>query len=196
MEIAIIRENLQAMLEARGDDVSYIEEHGDAVDPKRYYNELIVLDTNKTVIFFALSKEILKEWKLKEESDENALIKKYSRKHFILVLSEPPSSALMHQLQARDKSLQILNGTLQIFYVKELLYNPLKHNLVPKHEKISEDEVKEILSVYLIKHKNQLPIISRNDVIARWLGLRHGDIVRITRHNETSGTYYYYRCCL
>ena len=72
----------------------------------------------------------------------------------------------------------------------------MKHVLVPKHEKISEDEVKNVLSMYLIKHKSQLPIISRNDVIARWLGLRHGDIVRITRYNETSGTYYYYRCCL
>jgi DNA-directed RNA polymerase I, II, and III subunit RPABC1 len=196
MEIAIIRENLKDMLEARGDDVSYIEEHGDAVDPKRYYNELIMLDTNKTVVFFTLSKEILKDWKTKEESDEAAFIKKYSRKHFILILTEAPSSALMHQLQARDKALQVMNGSLQIFYVKELLYNPMKHNLVPKHEKISEEEAKQILSLYLIKHKNQLPIISRNDVIARWLGLRHGDIVKITRYNETSGTYYYYRCCL
>jgi len=196
MEIAIIRENLKDMLEARGDNVSYIEEHGDAVDPKRYYNELILLDTDKTVVFFVLSKEILKDWKLKEEADETALIKKYSRKHFILILTEPPSSALMHQLQARDKILQHMNGALQIFYVKELLYNPMKHVLVPKHEKINEEEAKQILSLYLIKHKNQLPAIKKDDVIARWLGLRHGDIVRITRYNETSGTYYYYRCCL
>ena len=124
------------------------------------------------------------------------MIADYKKKHFILVLTDPPSSALMHQLQARDKLLQTQNGSLQIFYTKELLYNPMKHVLVPKHEKISEDEVKNVLSIYLIKHKSQLPIISRNDVIARWLGLRHGDIVRITRYNETSGTYYYYRCCL
>lgn len=195
MEIATVRENIKDMLDARGDDVSYIEEHGDAVDPTRYYNELIVLDTDKTVVFFALTKDVLKEWKTKEESHES-MVEKYKKTHFILVLTEPPSSALIHQLQLRDKALQSLNGSLQIFYLKELLYNPMKHVLVPKHEKISEEEAKKILSIYLIKHKNQLPVISRNDVIARWLGLRHGDIVRITRYNETSGTYYYYRCCL
>jgi DNA-directed RNA polymerase subunit H (RpoH/RPB5) len=196
MEIAIIRENLKDMLETRGDDVSYIEEHGDAVEPKRFYNELIVLDTDKTVIFFTLSKEILKDWKLKEETDDAAFIKKYSRKHFILILTDEPSSALKHQLQARDKSLQAMNGFLQIFYVNELLYNPLKHSLVPLHEKISETEIQNVLSVYRVKHKNQLPAIKKDDVIARWLGLRHGDIVRITRYNENSGTYYYYRCCI
>ena len=57
MEIATIRENIKYMLDARGDDVSYIEEHGDAVEPTRYYNELIILDTDKTVVFFALTKE-------------------------------------------------------------------------------------------------------------------------------------------
>lgn len=195
MEIATIRENIKYMLDARGDDVSYIEEHGDAVEPTRYYNELIILDTDKTVVFFALTKDVLKEWKTKEESHES-MVEKYKKAHFILILTEPPSSALIHQLQLRDKALQTLNGSLQIFYLKELLYNPMKHVLVPKHEKISEEDAKKILSIYLIKHKNQLPVISRNDIIARWLGLRHGDIVRITRYNETSGTYYYYRCCL
>jgi DNA-directed RNA polymerase I, II, and III subunit RPABC1 len=80
--------------------------------------------------------------------------------------------------------------------MKELMYNPLKHSLVPPHEKISEEESKEILVKYLIKTKSQMPVISRNDVIARWLGLRHGDIVKITRYNESSGIYYYYRCCM
>jgi DNA-directed RNA polymerase subunit H (RpoH/RPB5) len=195
MEISIIRENIKDMLDARGDDVTYIEEHGDAVEASRYYNELIVLDTDKTVVFFALTKEVLKEWKTKEESHES-MVDKYKKNNFMLILTEPPSSALMNQLQLRDKALQTINGSLQVFYMKELLYNPMKHALVPKHEKMTEEEIKKLLSIYQIKHKNQLPTISRTDVIARWLGLRNGDIVRITRYNETSGTYYYYRCCL
>jgi len=195
MEISIIRENIKDMLDARGDDVTYIEEHGDAVEASRYYNELIVLDTDKTVVFFALTKEVLKEWKTKEESHES-MVEKYKKHNFMLILTEPPSSALMNQLQLRDKALQTINGSLQVFYMKELLYNPMKHALVPKHEKMTEEEIKKLLSIYQIKHKNQLPTISRTDVIARWLGLRNGDIVRITRYNETSGTYYYYRCCL
>jgi len=197
MEISIIRENLKDMLDARGDDVTYIEEHGDAVDSGRYYNELIILDTDRTVVFFALSKEVLKEWKTKDEHETHeTMLAFYKKPIFMLILTDPPSSAMMHQLQARDKALQASNGSLQIFYTKELLYNPMKHVLVPPQEKMSEDDAKEILTLYSIKHKTQMPIISRNDIIARWLGLRHGDIVKTTRYTETSGTYYYYRCFL
>jgi DNA-directed RNA polymerase subunit H (RpoH/RPB5) len=196
MDILTIRSNLKDMLDARGDDVSFIEEHGDAVEPSRYYSELITLYTDRTIIFFALTKDVVKNWKTEEESHETMIQKHDHKKHFILILNDPPSSALMHQLQARDKALQTLNGSLQIFYMKELMYNPLKHSLVPPHEKISEEESKEILVKYLIKTKSQMPVISRNDVIARWLGLRHGDIVKITRYNESSGIYYYYRCCM
>lgn len=195
MEIETIRRNLKDMLEARGDDVSYIEEHGDAVEVSRYYSEVIILDTDKTTVFFALSKEKFKEWKQEETSE--SMIEKYHTKNFILVVMDGQiSPAVLTQLQARDKALQAEGGCLQIFTTKELMYNPLKHVLVPKHEKISEEEAKNIMEIYMVKHRSQLPIISRNDIIARWLGLKHGDIVRITRYNDTSGVYYYYRCCV
>jgi DNA-directed RNA polymerase subunit H (RpoH/RPB5) len=48
----------------------------------------------------------------------------------------------------------------------------------------------------MLKSKLQLPHIHRGDVMAKWLGLRQGDVVRITRYNETSGEYYYYRYCV
>ena len=196
MEIDIIRANIKDMLEARGDDVSYIEEHGDVVERQRYYNELIQLGTDKTTIIFALSKELLKEWKSQESTPEE-MFETYNTKEFIVVITDQPSSALMHQLQEKDKQLQSKGGLLQIFYTKDLLYNPLKHVLVPKHEKLTPAEGKQVMEDYNIKHKSKMPVISKNeDVIAKWLGLRHGDIVRITRYNETSGTYYYYRVCL
>lgn len=194
-EIHTIRAHLKDMLEARGDDVSYIEEHGDAVEPSRYYSELIVLDTDKTTIFFALNKRVLSEWKQQEESAEG-MIERYKNKNFIIILADTPWSPMMQYIDARDKALQVHGGMLQLFYGKELMYNPLRHELVPKHEKLSDEEAKEVMDMYMVKHRTQMPIISRNDAIARRLGLRQGDIVRITRHNETSGMYYYYRCCV
>ena len=195
MEIAIIRAHLKDMLEARGDDVSYIEEHGDVIEPSRFYSEVITLDTDCTTVFFALTKDILKEWRANEESHET-LLEKYTTKQFLLVLTDAPSPTNMNKFIAMDKALQGSGGSLQIFYTKELLYNPLRHSLVPPHEKLSDAEGTAIMESYMIKHKMQMPIISRNDIIGRWLGLRQGDIVRITRYNETSGTYYYYRCCM
>jgi DNA-directed RNA polymerase subunit H (RpoH/RPB5) len=194
-EIHTIRAHLRDMLEARGDDVSYIEEHGDAVEPSRYYSELIVLDTDRTTVFFALNKKVLSEWKQQEESAE-AMLERYKTKCFVLVLADAPWSPMLQYIDARDKALQAHGGMLQIFYAKELMYNPLRHELVPKHEKLNEEEVKEVLDMYMVKHRTQMPIISRNDAVARRLGLRTGDIVRITRHNDTSGVYYYYRCCV
>jgi len=194
-EIEIIRMNIKDMLDARGEDVSFIEEHGDVVETARYYNELIILDTDKTTVFFALNKDILKEWKMQEDSVEK-MLEKYKMKNFILVLSEQPSSPMMHHIQARDKALQAVGGILQVFYKSQLMYNPLKHILTPPHEKLSEEESKEVMTKYLIKNKVKMPIITKQDPIAQWLGLKHGDIVKITRYNQTSGTYYYYRCCM
>ena len=201
MEIESIRANLKDMLELRGDDVTYIDEHGDAVEISRYYNELIELSTDKTTVFFALSKDVLKEWKQREETASN-LVANYKTKNFILVLKSPfapdaPSSPMMNYIMTKDKELQLIGGMLQVFYMRELLYNPMKHEYVPKHEKLNEEEAKAVMEQYLVRHRSQLPVISRtNDPIAKRLGLRHGDIVRITRHNQTSGTYYYYRCCV
>jgi DNA-directed RNA polymerase subunit H (RpoH/RPB5) len=185
------------MLEARGDDVSYIEEHGDAVEPARFYSECIALDTDKTTVFFALTKDILKDWKSeKVHESHDSMLEGYTNKQFIIVLTDAPSSAIMNKLLAIDKGLQASGGAFQVFYTKELLYNPLKHSLNPPFEKMTEAQSKSILDMYMIKHKIQMPIISKNDIVARWLGLRTGDIVRITRYNDTSGTYFYYRCCV
>ena len=198
IEIEIIREHIKQMLEARGDDVSYIGEHGDAVEPTRFYSQVIILDTDKTVVFFALTKDIFKEWRtMNEHLSAEALMENYPKKSFILVLSEQ-QQASMTKLTAMDKALQAATpqSALQVFYTKELLYNPSKHFLVPEHRKLSPEEGKEIMESYMIKNRAQMPIIKRDDVMARWLGLNTRDIVCITRYNETSGTYYYYRCCV
>jgi len=195
MEIDIIRYNLKDMLDLRGDDVSYITEHGDAVETQRYYNELIVLNTDKTTVFFALNKDIVKDLKVKLSASSKSLIDEHSTKNFIVVMNDVYSPVMQTFLTTKDKELQEDGGMLQIFYVKELLYNPTKHSLVPVHTKLTEAETKEILQEYLAK-KSQMPIIHRTDPIARWLGLKHGDTVKITRYNDTSGEYFYYRTCV
>jgi DNA-directed RNA polymerase subunit H (RpoH/RPB5) len=193
MEIEIIRQHVREMLEARGDDVSYIEEHGDAVETKRYYNEIITLDTDNTVVFFALNKA--KELKEREKTAADMIEKYEGRKNYIAVFAQAPSSPILNKFQVLHKDLQKLGGMLGIFYAKELMYNPLKHSLNPPFRKMSEQEGKDIMEQYKIRHHKNMPIISKDDVIARWLGLCTGNIVEITRTNDTSGTYYYYRCC-
>lgn len=203
MDIDRVRIHLKELFEARGEDVVEFEEHGNLLAEvengiSKFYNELIELNTNRTCVFFCLTKEILKELlkNMKDLESATAIMKKHSAINFMIIVMDPPSTPTMNILMQWDKKFNAEGGMLQVFQMKELLYNPTRHILVPKHEKLSEEEVKKLMEEYMIKNKYQMPLIHRNDVIARWLGLRHGDIVRITRYNDTSGEYYYYRCCL
>ena len=204
MEIDIIRTNLRDMLENRGDDVSWIQEHGDAViydNPERFYKEVISLNTDNTTIFFALTKDLLKDTllvKLKaEKTPQDIISKNDNTKNFIIVTIDVPSvKQSILQLQIIDKSLQSIGGMMQVFYMNELRYNPMSHRLVPKHEKLSDIETKKIMEDYRIKSKSQFPVILKTDPISKWLGLRHGEIVKITHINNNSGEYFYYRCAI
>lgn len=190
--------HLREMLQARGEDVSYIEEHADAVVRSRYFTEFIEIGTDKTTVMFALTKDILKEvvTELKSMTLDDVIEKYHNTRNFIIVVTDMPSSASSNVITAKDKELNAVGGMLQVFQMKELMYNPTKHELVPKHEKLSETEVHQVMETYMLKSKVQFPIIHRTDVMARWLGLRHGDVVKITRYNETSGEYFYFRCCM
>jgi DNA-directed RNA polymerase subunit H len=66
------------------------------------------------------------------------------------------------------------------------------HMLVPKHEILSEEEVEELLKTLGIK-KEQLPKIKANDPIAKEIGAKPGDIVKITRESLTAGRSTFYR---
>ncbi len=85
---------------------------------------------------------------------------------------------------------------IRFFQAATLINTPTKHILVPKHEKISVEEKKQILSEFYAK-ENQLPIIRfHEDPIARVLGLVPFDVVKITRPSATAGECIMYRICL
>ena len=65
-----------------------------------------------------------------------------------------------------------------------------------KIDKLSEEDIQEILDTFSLKNKNQLPLILKTDPMGRYLGLCTGDVVKISRNSPSSGEYYVYRCCL
>jgi DNA-directed RNA polymerase I, II, and III subunit RPABC1 len=84
-----------------------------------------------------------------------------------------------------------------VFDIKSLQFNISHHELVPKHEVIHDEaEVKDIVAKYSLKSKFQLPIILKTDAMAKYLGLKNGDVVKITRVSPTAGEYIVYRCCV
>ncbi|MEW6063056.1 MAG: DNA-directed RNA polymerase subunit H [Nanoarchaeota archaeon] len=71
-------------------------------------------------------------------------------------------------------------------------FDILQHNLVPKHVKINEEEKKELLKKYNIV-LNQLPKISDTDPVAKILGAKANDVIKIIRKSPTTGESAYYR---
>ena len=84
---------------------------------------------------------------------------------------------------------------IYIFDIKSLLFNILKHEFVPNHEVIrDEDEINKIFEENNCD-ENKFPIILKNDPVAKLKLCVSGDIVKITRKSKTTGKYIYYRIC-
>lgn len=198
MDIPKILKHSIELLEIRGEDVKEYETALDNIQVNRFYSEVVTRSTKNITVFYIFSKDMLfkKWWADVKMMTPEEMEKMYKTKGFILIMPDYPPSITLQQLQNKNQTLSSIDGFLHLFLCKELMYNPMKHELVPKHEKITEEEGKKLMENLQLKSKTQIPLIQRTDVIARWLGLSQGDIVRITRYNETSGEYYFYRCCI
>ncbi len=67
-----------------------------------------------------------------------------------------------------------------------------KHELVPKHELLSEEETKDVLNELNIV-KGQLPKVLTTDPVVKKLKADAGIVMRITRNSKTAGTSIFYR---
>lgn len=112
----------------------------------------------------------------------------------VIIITLEPIAANFHVLAFQmhvNKKVKV-----RYFQAAAIVNNPIKHLLVPKHERVpAEDEEALLKSMYA--KKTQLPIIRfHEDPIARMIGLMPGDVVKITRPSITAGECIGYRVCL
>ena len=74
---------------------------------------------------------------------------------------------------------------------KKILIIP-SHNYIPKHEIMTKKDSLEILEKYHCK-PTELPLILVNDPAIMRLGVKPGDVIKITRKSATAGESSYYR---
>ena len=66
------------------------------------------------------------------------------------------------------------------------------HVYVPKHEIMTKKEAEQVLKEFNC-NATELPLIFVTDPAIIGLGIKPGDMIKITRKSGTSGTSFYYR---
>lgn len=201
-----IRRTILEMLSDRGYAVLNSEE--DLLQPRdvfarefrtqNYNRESLTLlrqkkDDDKDQIYVFFPEEIKnKPLGVKPLTERAQRMERDGVRHAIIVLETgltPFAKKTVAELNSGDQA------RMEIFIENELIVNITKHILVPKHEVLSAAEKKSLLRRYKLK-ESQLPRIQRTDPIARYYGLTHGNVVKITRPSETAGRYVTYRLCV
>jgi DNA-directed RNA polymerase I, II, and III subunit RPABC1 len=122
------------------------------------------------------------------------------------VLSSSPNSndtlIIVTKHQVNDTIVQLLNQLwsqsnyfIIIFTLDQLQFNILNHQYVPRHDVVSKSQTADVLKRFNVTDVDQLPNISRYDPVAQAIGIRPGEICKITRPSKTSIMSEYYRIC-
>lgn len=121
----------------------------------------------------------------KDKNDKDKL----GYEHYIIVLKDKSTSTSTKSILERLKGAEV-----EIFEIKELIFNISKHTLVPKHTLIKDEVIiRNLFEDLHIENKIQLPLILKTDPMARYLNAKPGNILKIVRYPITSAEHIVYR---
>ena len=197
------RNILLQLLDRQGLDVSNYTDYGVAEVQTMYANnQLDMLITTQKDIHPA-RKVYVKYYLAKTLRRENINHMIDDLYYLEQVLQPSDTLIIVMKQEVNDTVIGILNEIWEkdgIFIVihslDRLQFNILEHQYVPEHIVLTETEQAEVLKKYNITDTKQMPSISRYDPVALAIGLRPGQICKITRSSKTSVTSNFYRYCI
>ena len=143
---------------------------------------------------------LTKEWsKLHLQKFLNSINDDEEINHIVFIFKEKINSnneknikSLIAQHDEKTKT----NIKVEMFEIKNLLFNITKHSYVPLHIVMSKEDSQEIYDRFSIKNKTQLPIIHRTDPVAKYYDFKAGDLIKIVRGSTAIGESITYRYCV
>tara|TARA_B100000902_G_scaffold158640_1_gene154628 strand:- start:8720 stop:9343 length:624 start_codon:yes stop_codon:yes gene_type:complete len=111
---------------------------------------------------------------------------------FIIITKDQPNETLIQNIKDIWMSDNIY---ISLLGIKHLQFNILKHQLVPPHKKLNDNDANEFMKKYNILDVKQIPDISYFSPVSLVSGFRPGDIIHIKRKSRTSIFTDYYRIC-
>jgi len=118
------------------------------------------------------------------------------------VLTKKDDIIIIDASDPNDTTKKVLNDIwdndgiyISVISIRSVMFNILKHQLVPNHRPLSADEKMEIDKLYNITSDSKYPDISRFSPVSAVIGLRPGQLCEIIRSSRTAVTSSYYRIC-
>ena len=119
---------------------------------------------------------------------------------FLVCDNITPSVKEAIRILTKDLSVKGWKVFIQIFPIRQLMYNVTKHKIVPEHIRIPKSEYDKFLPEFLdslhIDSLEKLPKILDSDPVAMFIGLKPGDMCKIIRPSQSAGKHIVYRYCV
>ncbi len=180
--ISVVRE----MLLDRGDGLGELETIGDddvrALVAAHDFFHVAAADLDVVVV--------TRKLKTQEIQRAAATLDEARRDRAIIVTTERPG--IIHRTAVETH----FGPRAEMFSLADLQFNVTRHERVPKHERLSDADVKALLATYMLPDKRALPSILSSDAVAKYLGLRPGDVVKVTRPSPSAGWSAFFRHCV
>ena len=192
-----IKENQLLLMKTRGYQLSDEEERfleGEEIDLSlnSNYTKKIGKASHETKVYYLYDesdKNAIDGWPKSGKDDIRQIIMKYQKRKLsstttlLLIGNNPTSSALAYLADNRS----MVDYVIEFWTLEQIIVVPIDHCTVPTHILMKEEDVRnEIPSARQEDAKKAKVFIStmkglNNDVVARWIGARDGDFVKILR---------------